>query len=234
MADAIPNMTLADEVEHFVEQCAGIAAQPVTPETAPKLRALQQEEVRIRKALESAKAEEKRPHLDANAAIEARYKPQLAKLASAVVAVSRTLTAFMEAEERRLREERRAAEQKAREEAERAAALAREAEAKANPFDRFEAKQEAQQVEATASSLAAVAREPVKVNVVNAEGGRAGSLKTVGYDIEITDAAALVLHYATRADVIEAARKCAAAEARASKGEAQIPGVKITPVRRAA
>ena len=234
MAADLPNMTLADEVSHFVEQCALLADKPVTFETAQKLRALQQEEVRIRKALDAAKADEKRPHLDANAEIEARYKPQLSKLADAVKAVSRALTAFMEAEERRHNEERRAAQQKAREEAERAAALAREAESKANPFDRFEAKQEAQQVEAAATTFASMAREPVKVNVASADGGRAAGLKTVGYDIDVIDAAALVLHYATRADVIEAARKCAAAEARASKGEAQIPGVKISPVQKAA
>jgi type I site-specific restriction endonuclease len=105
MADDLRNMTLDDEVAHYLEECKALDGVAVTPENKPRFRKLQEEELRIRKALDAAKAEEKRPHLDANAAIEARFKPKLTAISEAVKAVTAALTKFMLAEEARLRAE---------------------------------------------------------------------------------------------------------------------------------
>lgn len=228
------NISPADEAQHFIEQCQALAAAPCTAESAPKFRALQAAEVKLRGELKKAHEIEKRPHLEAGRAVDAKYNPLIAQIQDAVKAVTRSLTAFMEAEHAKREAEARAAKERAEEERRRAEALAAQAEAEDDPFAAFDAGEEARRAEAEAASLARQAASPVKVNVTGSEGGRAAGLRTVGYIVDIIDPAALVAHYAGRADVIEAARKCAAAEAKSSKGEAVIPGVRITADRRAA
>lgn len=230
----LKNMTLADEVEHFSVACAELAGTAITADTAPKFRQLQADEVKLRKRLDEARKAEKEPHLAASRAVDAEYQPLIAQVQEAVIAITRKLTAFLEAEEAKVRAAAAEAKRKAEEEAQRAAKLAQQAQAADDPFAAFDKVEEARAVEANASALARQAAEPVKVNVAPQDGGRSAGLRIVGWIVEVTDAAALVAHYANRADVIEAARKCAAAEAKASKGEAKIPGVTLKADRRAA
>lgn len=228
------NITIDDEVTLYLEQCKALEGVAVTAETAPRFRALQNEEVRLRKALDAARTAEKKPHLDAGAEIEARYKPKIASIGEAVRAIAGALTRFLEAEEARRRAEAEAARKRAAEEAERAARLAAESKVEADPFDAFDKAEEARAVEARASSLTRQAAEPIKVHVASQDGGRAAGLRTVGWIVEVDDPSALVAHYAHRVEFVELAEKMAKAEAKATKGQCKIPGVKITADRRAA
>lgn len=228
------NMTMADEVDYFIEACAVLADVQAAADTAPRFRALQAEEVKLRKRLDEARKTEKEPYLEAGREIDARYNPMIAKIQEAVRAVTRALTQYMEAEDARLKAEARAAAEQAEAERERARALAAEAAAESDPFDAFDRGEEARRVEAQAASLARQAASPAKISVASQDGGRAGGLRIVGWIVEIEDAVALVGHYAGRTEVIELARKLAAAEAKATKGQAKIPGVRLTPDRRAA
>lgn len=228
------NMTAEDEVAHFIEQCATLAKAPCTAESAPKFRAIQAEEVKLRKKLDAIRVEEKAPHLEASRAVDAKYQPLIAQVQDAVKAVTRALTAFLEAEEAKRRAEAEEKRRKAQEEAERAAALAKAAEQEADPFDAFDKAEEARKTEAEAVSLHRQAAEPVKVNVTGLDGGRAAGLRTVGWIVEVEDPAALVAYYAHRTEFLELAKKCAAAEAKATKGQAKIPGARLIADRRAA
>lgn len=228
---------LKAEAEALVEKCARLAGEEITAENSGIIRDALGEEVKLRKKLDNAKGEEKRPHLDANTEIEGRYKPVLSVISDAAKALNRRLTAYIEAEEKKRREEaeriRKAAEEEQRKAAEAAAALA--AAQEPDPFEQFDAEQakkDAEAAKARADEAAKLAAE--RVRVASAEGNtRATSLKST-WSAEITDAAALVAHYANRQSVIDAALSLANAEMRNTKGQAQIPGVKAHEERKVA
>lgn len=228
------NISPADEAQHFIEQCQALAAAPCTAESAPKFRALQAEEVKLRKKLDAIRVDEKAPHLEAGRAVDAKYNPLIQSIQDAVKAVTRSLTAFMEAEHAKREAEARAAKERAEEERRRAEALAAQAEAEDDPFAAFDAGEEARRIEAEAASLARQAASPVKVNVANLDGGRAAGLRTVGWIVEVEDPAALVAHYAERDEFLQLAIDMAKREAKATKGQAKIPGVRLIADRRAA
>lgn len=228
------NITLTDEVECFLAECAKLKDAPVTDATAPALRKLQADEVKLRKALDTARVAEKEPHLIAGRAVDAKFNPLIDSLKDAVRPVTLALTKYLEAQEAKRRAEAQAAREAAEAEAARAAALAKEAETEADPFDAFDKTEASRAAEAQASSLTRQAAEPVKAVVANLDGGRAGGLRTVGWIVEVEDPAALVAHYADRMEFLELAKKCAAADAKASKGQAKIPGVRFVADRRAA
>ena len=217
---------LTEEAKALIEKCSRLAGEEINAANAGIIRDAIGDEVKLRKKLDNAKGDEKRPHLDANAEIEARYKKVLSQIADAATALSKRLKAFIEAEEQKRREEaeriRKAAEEEARKAAEAAAALAT---AEPDPFETFDAQQAedaAKEAQAKAAEAAKVAAE--RVRVTSAEGDfRATSLKST-WSARVTDAAALVAHYASRQSVIEAALACANAEMRTSKGQAIIPG----------
>lgn len=234
MADDRKNMQPTDEVEHFVKQCAELAKAPCTADTAPKFRALQAEEVKLRKKLDETRKTEKAPHLEAGRAVDAKYQPLIAQVQDAVKAVTLALTKFLEAEEAKARAAAAEAKRLAEEEERKARELAAEAEKEEDPFDAFDKTEASRAAEAEASALARQAAQPVKVNVANLDGGRAAGLRTVDWIVEVEDPAALVAHYAHRMEFLELAKKMAAAEAKASKGQARIPGVKLIADRRAA
>lgn len=225
-----PNMTLADEVENFLETCAAAATVPVDAERATFLRKLQKDELALRKKIEATHKDEKEPHLEAGRAVDAKYKPLLTKINQAVEGVTKLLTKYMEAERERQRQAAEAARKAAEEEAARAAALAKQAEVEEDPFEAFETTQAANTAQAEAASLARQAAAPVKVNVASADGGKAAGLRTVGYSVEVTDPSAFVGHYAERMEVLELAKTLAAREAKATNGQAKVPGCTFTPI----
>jgi septal ring factor EnvC (AmiA/AmiB activator) len=233
MADTLANMTIDDEVAHFLEQCANAAKLHVSAETAPKLRTLQGEELKLRKRLDAARVEEKAPHMEAARSVDARYQPMISQVQDAVKAVTRALTAYLEAEEAKARAAAAAARKAAEEEQRRAAELAAQAQAEEDPFEAFDTGEAARKAEAEAAALARQAAAPVKVNVTSTDGGKAAGLRTVGWIVEVDDPSALVAHYADRIEFLELAKKCAAADAKASKGQAKIPGCKFIADRRA-
>lgn len=237
MADTITNphadranMTLADEVENFLETCAAAATVPVDAERATFLRKLQKDELALRKKIEATHKDEKEPHLEAGRAVDAKYKPLLTKINQAVEGVTKLLTKYMEAERERQRQAAEAARKAAEEEAARAAALAKQAEVEEDPFEAFETTQAANTAQAEAASLARQAAAPVKVNVASADGGKAAGLRTVGYSVEVTDPSAFVGYYAERIEVLELAKTLAVREAKATNGQAKVPGCTFTPI----
>lgn len=234
MADGQTNFTVEGEVAQFIERCADIVKTPCSAEQAPKYRALQGEEVALRKKLDATRTTEKEPHLRAGQAVDAKYNPLIAQVKKAVEAVTAALTVFLEAEDARIREEARLAREQAEKLEREAAERAAEAEAEDDPFEAFDKGEVARQVEAQAASLARQAAAPVKAVVASADGGRAGGLRTVGWNVEIIDASALVAHYAHRSEFLDLAEKMAKAEAKATKGQCKIPGVRVTADRRAA
>lgn len=235
MADTIrPNMTLDDEVQHYLAACEALKGVEINAETAPRFRTLQADEVKLRRRLNEAKSAEKEPHLTANNEIEARYRPKLASIAEACRVIGNALTMFLEAEEAKRREAADAARKAAEEERARAAKLAEAAKVEDDPFEAFDKAEEARRVEADASALSRQAAAPVKVNVAGDDGARAAGLRTVGWIVEVEDPSALVGHYAHRTEFVELAKKMAAAEAKATKGQCKVPGVKFVADRRAA
>ncbi|MCL4715526.1 MAG: hypothetical protein KJZ75_11500 [Hyphomonadaceae bacterium] len=230
----LPNMTAADEVKHFVEQCAELAKAPCNAESAPKFRALQAEEVKLRKKLDETRKAEKEPHLEAGRAVDAKYQPLIGQVQDAVKAVTLALTKFLEAEEAKARAEAEAKRKAAEEEERKARELAAAAEAEEDPFDAFDKTEASRAAEAEAASLSRQAAAPVKATVTNLGGGKAGGLRTVGWIVEVEDPSALVAHYADRMEMLELAKKLCAAEAKATKGQCKVPGVKIVADRRAA
>lgn len=234
MGDTLRNITLDDEVGLFLEQCAALASEPVTAETAPRFRSLQAEEVKLRKRLDETRKAEKEPHLQACRDVDGRFNPLIAKVQDAVRAITVALTRFLEAEEAKRRAEAEAKRKAAEDEQRRAAELAAAAKAEADPFEAFDKSEAARQAEAQASALARQANEPVKVNVAGDDGSRAAGLRTVGWIVEVEDPAALVAHYAHRSEFIELAKKMAAQEAKFTKGQCKVPGVRIIADRRAA
>jgi len=228
---------LTEEAKALVEKCSRLAGEEINAANAGIIRDAIGDEVKLRKKLDNAKGDEKRPHLDANAEIEARYKKVLSQIADAATALSKRLKAFIEAEEQKRREEaeriRKAAEEEQRKAAEAAAALATAQEP--DPFEQFDADQARKDAEAAKERADAAAKAAAeRVRVASAEGNtRATSLKST-WSAELTDAAALVAHYATRQSVIEAALALANAEMRNTKGQAQIPGVKAHEERKVA
>jgi len=229
------NMTIADEVEDFLETCAAAVTVDVDAERASFLRKLQKDEIALRKRIEATHRDEKEPHLEAGRAVDAKYKPLLAKVQDAIKSVTRKLTAFMEAEEAKARAAAEAARRQAEEEAARAAKLAEEAKAaeEDDPFAAFDTNEEARKAEAEAAALKRQAAAPVKVNVASADGGKAAGLRTVGWNVEITDPSAFVAHFAERMEVLDLAKKLAEREAKATNGQAKIPGCVVTPIRKA-
>lgn len=228
-----PNMTIFDEVENFLETCAAATTVDVDAERATFLRKLQKDEIALRKKIEATHKTEKEPHLEAGRAVDAKYKPLLTKINQAVEGVTKLLTKYMEAERERQRQAAEAARKAAEEEAARAAALAKQAEVEEDPFEAFETTQAANTAQAEAASLARQAAAPVKVNVASADGGKAAGLRTVGWAVEVTDPSAFVAHFAGRMEILDLAVKLAEREAKATNGQAKIPGCTLSPIRKA-
>lgn len=226
------NISLDDEIALLIEQCGKLAGlEEVDPDSAARLRALQQEEVRIRKALEAEHKKMKAPHLEAGKLVDAAYGPKIALVKSTIEPIAKLLTGYLQAIDRKLRADaaaKRAEEEDARRKAEEAA---KTAETSADPFDVYEASEAAR----AAQKVRYEAREAAvqRPSVVGSDGGRAGGLKTTGWDVEVLDNSALVQHFFSHPSIIEAARQLALSYARATKGGVS-PGCKVSPIQKAA
>lgn len=243
MADAGHNIgtgldALRARVEQFAENVKRWTRETITAETAPVVKALADDGRKLFKEIEVTRREAMKPHEDLAEAENQKHKPLAAVVKTAGEGLGALLTQFALAQEARQKakaaEARRIAEEEAKRSAE-AAAAAKAAEETGDAFDKFDADEAAQAAEVQAQVAATTAAKmPERVNIASAEGGRAAALKVTGYEVTVDDAAALVAHFAAHPDVIDAARKAAAAQARAIKGATPIPGVTITPIRKAA
>lgn len=243
MADAGHNIgtgvnALEARVEQFTADVKRWQGDGLTAQSAPVVKALADEGRKLFKEIEVTRRAAMKPHEDAAELENQIYKPLATLVKQAGEALGAVLTKFALAEEARQRaaaaEARCIAEEEAKKAAE-AAAAAKAAEETGDAFDKFDADETAQAAEVQAQVAATTAAKmPERVQIASAEGGRAAALKVTGYEVTVDDAAALVAHFAAHPDVIDAARKAAAAQARATKGATPIPGVTITPIRKAA
>ncbi len=170
----------------------------------------------LKKDADDARTTEKAPHLSAAKAVDDKWRAPIAEATEAAEEIRAALTAFMVAEERRLKaeaearrkaEEERVAKERARIEAERAEKM------RVNPIAAL-TEQEPELPMAPAEA------EPVKIQAGGQRGRKTG-LKTVTV-YEVTDYEAALSHVKSHPDVIAAVEKVAKAQA---KTGAAVPGV---------
>lgn len=194
---------------------------PVTEANAGEARDLIGLVKTLAKDIEAKREEEKRPHIDAGRQIDATYKPIKEAADKAADPLSKALMAHINEQKRLAAEAAEKARRMAEEEARRAAELADDPILGEDVVDA--AKLAQQKADVAAASVKTVA------TVKGSEGFRAAGVRKT-WKAEVTDAAAMVAHYAKHPDVIAAALKIANADARTSKGVYQIPGVKVIEV----
>ncbi len=172
--------------------------------------------LRLAKDIEENRKMVKQPHMDAAQAVDAAYKSLRDSVAAAAKAVKGLVEAWVIAEKRRAEAEAAEARRKADE--------AAKAAAEVDPF--LQDTQALAEVQATAAI--AEVKALASNQVTSATGiAKASSLRKVRSAV-VTDAKALVLHYAEHPDVLGAALKVANAIVRASKGgPVNIPGIEI-------
>lgn len=201
---------LKEAAADYEARCKRLAASPLDDVTATLAQALNSEGIKLNKEITEARRTEKIPHETAAKDVDKKFKP-VADIAL------QAQTLIKAALDKHLREQVAKREQERRE-AEEAARRAKEAlKAADDPFAALEAEEAAQAAEQKASSAGE------RIQIANADGGRAISLKTY-WRATVLDPQKMVAHYSSRPSVIAAARAIADAEMKDSKGEAVIPG----------
>lgn len=209
----------ADEITSLFERANTFG--PITEANAGEARDLIGLAKQLAKDIDAKRDEQKRPHLEAGRKIDAEFKPLVEAAKEAPQPVERALLAYINEQKRLAAEAAEKARRMAQEEARRAAALADDPILGEDMADG--AKLAEQKAEVAAASVKTVA------TVKGSEGFRAAGVRK-SWKAELTDAAALVAHYARHPDVIAAALKIASADVRTSKGVYPIPGIKAVEV----
>ncbi len=170
----------------------------------------------LRKTADAERETEKRPHLEASRAVDAKFKPVIEEADQAANTIRDALTAYMRQEEAKLEAERRA-----KYEAERAAVEAARKEADAA---RVKLMQDDPIAALTTPEpelpMMPVAPEPVKVQAGGQRGRKTGLRTTVRY--QVSDHVKALAFFADSDDVRELIQKLAD---RASKAGVAVPGV---------
>lgn len=168
----------------------------------------------LRRDAENDRKELVRPFLDGQNRVNGEYKPVIERIDNLEKFMKNLLTTYM-------REVKRRQEEEARQKREQAERKKREAEAlKDDPLIGRDVQREAK-----SAAIEADRAERARPNI-SGGGARAVGLKT-RYKARITDVKALVMHYATYPDVIDAAERLANQDIRAAKGDITIPGVEV-------
>lgn len=225
---ADPFEALKIEAEQRIEQAEARLAKPIADQTACDMaRNLQAELLALQKRADAMHDEEMRPHLEAERAVHRRYDFRAA-LKDWAARLRGAFEKWMAAEERRLQAEadRKYAEERAAAEAERARIEAERA--KKLQDDPVSALTDPE------PELPPLPAAPGTVRVQSGGGvGRKAGLKS-DWEIEVTDYKLAALRVIEDPDVAKAVGKALQRIVRAAKGKIEIPGVKITEVRRAA
>ena len=182
---------------------------------------------KIKKDADAARAEEKRPHDEAGKAVQAKWKPLLDRADAILSAAQKPLATFLQAEQDR----QRAEAERARLEAHRLQqeAIAKQRESAGN----LEATEEAAELQKQADKAVKIAAKAEKARPNVAGADRAIGLRTAWVGV-VTDRRELLAHVmrhdpeALTAFLSEYARKAVAG------GTRSLPGVDITPERKAA
>jgi hypothetical protein len=178
----------------YSEMLLWLDGEPITNQAqANDVAELIDRMLKATKAAETAKGVEKRPHLDANTAIEARYKPLVTKGEQAVKVAKAAQAKYLKMlqdEQRKVADE---AAKRARDEADAAAKAAREAAQSGNLAQAEEA--EALIEQAQASAAEAKMLDGLKAQAKGDGAARSIGLRTVWTVKEVTDPIALMRHY---------------------------------------
>lgn len=176
------------------------------------------------KQIDEARVAERKPHLDANTAIQIKYATISDPLTKAVNTIKDKLTKFLQIKQRRIDEDRRQAEEEAQRKREAAEKLA----AEAKPHD-FQAQIDAEEAAKAADAAEkAAAKVPVNAGAKGAY-GKTTSLRQ-RYAGTITDFAACLHHYRDEPWMREALERCIARDVNAKDKIHDIPGVTVKPV----
>ena len=184
------------------------------------------EQVRVLEAdLDKARMAEKRPHLDANTAIDAWYSPLGRRANAAKLALQDLLAAFL----RRKRDAERLEAERLRQQAERERREAEQARERAlatgKVSDVVKAEEKAEKAESTAATATKVATAAEAPRVKGNLQSRATSLRTVRTGT-IDDWPTCLDNYSGRREVRELVQRLVDADVRG--GAAVIPGCTIT------
>lgn len=172
----------------------------------------------LAKEADAERAELKKPHLEAGRAVDQAFKPIVDRAQDVTKPLRVKMAAFIKEQKRKADEEAR----KLREEAERKAA-----EAEALKDDDLVGDIVAEEA-AEAKTDAAVAKVKAKqASQARGQGGRAMSVRTT-YDVEVTDAVALVENFKGTQAVIDLCTDLARRQVRAMKGDISLPGIQVT------
>ena len=212
---------LAGVVDAWTETVKEIADE----DEAAKARDLLAKLTAREKEIAAAHKAEKDPHLAAGRAVDEKWRTPAALLAACKAPIQLLLKGWLDREKARLASEKAAA----RAEADR---LAREAEAArkaAVEQRRVGAAVEAEQAEKRAAEAAAAAQkaETARPRVASATGGARAASVRVTFAARLTSFPAAVRHYANHAEIVAVLEKLASADARAAKGNIQIPGFEV-------
>lgn len=227
-APSDPFEALKVEVEERIEQAEVLLKAPIAGQTGCDMaRNLQAEILALSKRADGMHETEKRPHLEAGRAVDRRFAFR-ATLADWSERLRAAFGAWMAAEERRQQEEarRKHEEERAAAEAERVRIEAERAQKLAD--DPIAALTEPE------PELPAMPPppEPVKVRAGGGTGRKAG-LKT-DWEVEIVDYKLAALQVIEDPEISILVGKLILRRVRAAKGRVDMPGVKVTEVRRVA
>lgn len=217
IGDNSGDMSLAEQIKDYANSAIEWLKKHGIKDTKSKDMAAnyRSELLRLRKVVDKAREDEKRPHLEASRAVDAKYMPLVDEADAAAAMLRDALTAYMRDEERRLE-----AERKAKWEAEqRAIKIAQEERAKKLADDPIAALTDPEP-----ELPMATIPEPVKVQAGGQRGRKTGLREVTRY--VVTDHAKALAFFAESDEVKELVAKLSE---RAGKAGVAVPGVeKIT------
>ena len=230
-----PTDIFGPRVNKLLFELTRLSAEEINERIAAQLRDVVKQAIDLKKEMDAAKAVDKQPHLDANTAIEAAYRPLANDTETIRTQARAKIDAFLRSEE--LRRDREAAEaRRIAQEAEEAARAAKlEAVVSAHPGAQ-EGAEDAESDAAMASHAAIHAEKRAEAGptVQSASGlGRASSLRSY-WSAKVVNPVIAATHFANDPGVKVAVKKAADAFARATKGAQPIPGCEAIEDRRSA
>ncbi len=215
---------LKDEIEiHSTNALAWLEETTIDSQAKADKAAHYADKLRgLYKKAEAQRKNEKQPHLDAGKEVDTKYSELKSCADNAGQKLKSELTKFLAAEERKHKEEQRKLEEQAR----------KEAEEEREKLEKEAAKsQQNIQVPTVEELVKPIA--PVKVNAGGGLGNKKVSLRT-NYKAEITDYPKALQHFADHTEVKELILKLANRIVRTEKENANIPGVSVKEVKKAA
>jgi len=218
IGDNSGDLSLAEQIKEFASQALGwFRKHGVTDKKSSDMAANYRAELlRLAKSADGEREAEKRPHLEASRAVDAKFKPIIEEANSAANEIRDGLTKWMRAEEARLEAERQAkyeAERKAAEIARKAAEDQRAKQMAEDPIAALTS-------EPDPLPELPLPPEPVKIQAGGQRGRKTGFREVTKY--VVTDYAAALAHVKDHPDVRAAVEKVCAAQAKAG---AAVPGV---------